>query len=175
MGNYIGFDLSLSSTGFAVVTDKGVLLDSGVIKSKQKGVKRLLEITEKVISLFVRYEPILICIEGYGFASNTVAWSAELGGHVKCELEKAGATYLIVGPNQLKKFVTGKGAGKKNIVMMHAFKKYGIEFDDDNECDAFILAMIAQAYVEDIELNKAQQEVMKKLRGENGKRKATRS
>jgi crossover junction endodeoxyribonuclease RuvC len=51
--------------------------------------------------------------------------------------------FKVVAPNTLKKFVTGKGNSKKNQMMLHAFKKWKMEFDDDNLCDAYGLARMS--------------------------------
>jgi len=48
-------------------------------------------------------------------------------------------------PTELKKFITGKGNAKKQIIIQQVYKKYGIEFEDDNLADAFVLAKMAEA------------------------------
>jgi Holliday junction resolvasome RuvABC endonuclease subunit len=40
----------------------------------------------------------------------------------------------------LKKFITGKGKGDKDMMMMEIYKQYGHEALDNNEADAFGLA-----------------------------------
>ena len=42
-----------------------------------------------------------------------------------------------IGIGQIKKFLTGKGNAKKNLMLMNVYKKYGIECSDDNQADAF--------------------------------------
>lgn len=48
-------------------------------------------------------------------------------------------------PTELKKFITGKGNSKKQIIIQQVYKKYGVEFEDDNLADAFVLAKMAEA------------------------------
>ena len=44
----------------------------------------------------------------------------------------------------LKKYVTGKGQGvKKNQILLNVYKKWGVEFMDDNAADSYALARIA--------------------------------
>ena len=48
-----------------------------------------------------------------------------------------------IAPTTIKKFVTGNGQCKKNLMLLQVYKKFGIEFDSDDECDAFSLAKFA--------------------------------
>lgn len=66
-----------------------------------------------------------------------------------------GRTPLRVPPNTLKKFATGRGNAKKNEVLLSCYKKWGMEFRDDNEADAYVLSRISaglfdNAYEEEI-------------------------
>jgi Holliday junction resolvasome RuvABC endonuclease subunit len=60
----------------------------------------------------------------------------------------------------LKKFVSGKGTAKKQEMMLQAYKRYGVEINDDNAVDAYGLARIAAEYVTD----SIEKEVILKLR-----------
>jgi hypothetical protein len=54
----------------------------------------------------------------------------------------------------LKKYVTGKGQGvKKNQILLSVYKKWGVEFMDDNAADSYALARIA-AGIADLEYEK---------------------
>lgn len=82
--------------------------------------------------------PELVVFEGY--ARNKKQGreeSGELGGHIRLRIVKAGIPFIIVPPTVLKKFVTGKGNGKKDLMMMHAYKKWGYEAANDDACDAY--------------------------------------
>jgi crossover junction endodeoxyribonuclease RuvC len=48
---------------------------------------------------------------------------------------------MIVAPSSLKKFITGSGKGDKDMMMMSVYKNYGFEAMDNNECDAYSLAV----------------------------------
>lgn len=162
-----GFDLSLTSTGYSVLQgDK--ILERGTVGGTYKDFRRLILITDGVQRLCNEHKPKMVCLEGYSFASrHKLADLGELGGLTKYFLYQLRVPFTIVSPNQLKKFITGKGTGKKNVVILHTFKQYGVEFDNDDECDAYVLARIAQAILNaDLSsLNKTQQEVIKKLKG----------
>ena len=72
----------------------------------------------------------------------------ELGGVVKLTLHSLndignGKDPLIVPPTSLKKYVTGRGTGvQKNQMLLQVFKKWGVEFPDDNAADSYGLAHI---------------------------------
>lgn len=91
----------------------------------------------------------LVVMEGY--ASNAKygrETSGELGAVVKMViLDVTGKAPLIVPPTSLKKFVTGSGAGKKNVMLAHIFKKWGVMFSDDNQADAYALELFGTAYL----------------------------
>jgi hypothetical protein len=51
---------------------------------------------------------------------------------------------LIIAPTTLKKYVTGKGTGvQKNQMLLNVYKKWGVEFTDDNAADSYGLAHLA--------------------------------
>lgn len=85
-------------------------------------------------------QPSLVVVEGYGFASQSLAVSVELGTHFRRALHRTGTPWITVAPTKLKKFVTGKGNGDKNAIMLEAYKRFGIDTADDNQCDAACLA-----------------------------------
>jgi hypothetical protein len=154
---YAGFDLSLTATGYVFLFKDGKY-DAGVISIPQKGMKRCYAIRDMIKKLCRRYVPDNICMEGYSFGSRgMLADLGELGGLVKELFDvQLALPYTIVGPNQLKKF--------------------GVEFEDDNECDAYVLAKIAQALcVEDTSLGIPQQEVISKLKNGGKLNEKTRS
>jgi len=51
--------------------------------------------------------------------------------------------YKIIAPGTLKKFVTGSGAAKKEQMLLHVYKRWGVEFKTNDLADAFSLAQLA--------------------------------
>jgi hypothetical protein len=104
-------------------------------------------------------------MEGYAYNSTMAHMAGELGGLVKMELRSwfydSEAKYpFIVAPAMLKKYITGKGTGvQKNQILLNVYKKWGIEFNDDNAADSYGLARIA-AGMGDLTYEK---EIIKKL------------
>ena len=56
---------------------------------------------------------------------------------------KKNVNFKVIAPGTLKKFVTGKGNSKKDLMLLKTYKKWGVEFEDDNLCDAYGLARMA--------------------------------
>lgn len=138
---YIGIDQSYS--GFAITA-----LNDGyrttVYKSELRGVDRLLDIQKHLIKEMSNYLIKDVAIEGYAFGSQMANMLGELGGMVKLTLRAQRGIYpLIVPPTVLKKYATGKGQGvSKSQVLMNVYKKWQIEYTDDNAADSFVLAHI---------------------------------
>lgn len=162
---FIGIDQSYG--GFAVTS---IIADgrfhTEVYEGQGKGVDRLYDI-QKFLGRYFEYSENVknVAMEGYAYGSQMAHMAGELGGLVKLELRhwfpEENAKYpLIVVPSQVKKYVTGKGMGvKKNQILMHVYKKWGVEFDDDNAADSYALARIA-AGMQDLAYEK---DILKKL------------
>jgi hypothetical protein len=91
----------------------------------------------------------LVVMEGYANAAKFGREVAgELGGVVKiATLEVVGHPPLIVPPTSLKKFVSGSGGAKKNTMLAHVYKKWGVLFSDDNQADAYALEKFGAVYL----------------------------
>ena len=46
----------------------------------------------------------------------------------------------------LKKYAAGKGTAKKQEMLMQIYKRWGIEFNDDNAADSYALARLASGH-----------------------------
>jgi Holliday junction resolvasome RuvABC endonuclease subunit len=80
-------------------------------------------------------------MEGYAYGSQLSNMLGELGGMVKLTLFEKNLYPAIVAPTMLKKYVTGKGKGiSKSQMLLNTYKKWNIEFDDDNAADSYGLA-----------------------------------
>jgi Holliday junction resolvasome RuvABC endonuclease subunit len=88
-------------------------------------------------------------IEGYAFAAKGAKFNlGEVGGVLRLALYDRSIPSIEVPPTYLKKFFTGKGNAQKNVMMKEAYKNYGIDINDDNDCDAFGLGLVAQSFFE---------------------------
>ena len=154
MANYsfIGLDLSLSSTGCAAVSEDGHVLKT--IKTNPNKFKddlaRLIHIRDAVKSFVCENSPKMICIEDVYIppklaSSNSALKLSMLGGLVRVMLYEMGLRFCLVTPMQLKKFITGKGAGEKSLILREVFRRWTVEAADDNQADAVGLAHLARA------------------------------
>lgn len=175
----IGIDASLTGTAIACYDPDTGAHGAYRLKPKHKGVRRLLEIQNFVYSKvhlarMVSREVPHVVLEDYamGIRGGRVFSIGEGGGAVKLGLIQAlglvnrEAYPHLVSPPSLKKFVTGDGRSDKSDMKMVTLKRWGVEFKDDNECDAFGLAQIAALIARpDLaeEAPKFQQEVLKKV------------
>jgi len=65
--------------------------------------------------------------------------------------KKKGKEYtniLMISPAQVRKYALGsipKGKGKSNPIPLAVYKQWGVEFDSDDEVDAYVIARIVRA------------------------------
>lgn len=175
----IGLDLSLTHTGFVAVDDKGKIISREVIKSKPVGDKpmdeicRIIEISDKIIhniaeSLNGNITKNVICIEGLAYMAQGTSLTqlAGLNYLIRAQLFYYELPFIIIAPTTLKKFITGSGKGDKDMMMMAVYKNYKFESTDNNECDAYSLAICGLGVMDSPikKLNKPQLEVVNLLK-----------
>jgi Holliday junction resolvasome RuvABC endonuclease subunit len=102
-------------------------------------------ITEVLSDIWAR--PDVIVMEGYAHGSRFKReMMGELGGIIKASIfDWWGEQALVAPPNTLKKFVTGKGGGLKEMVLLDVFKKWNFSAQDNNLADAYTLARLGLA------------------------------
>jgi len=141
---YIGIDLSLTDTGIVVLDDNAKIVDQYSIStlSKDQIEKRHVIIKTSIKNIIEKFQPNRINIEGLSFGSRGQSMLDLAGLHfvIRNFLYENNIFFEVIPPTTLKKFATGKGNVKKNLMLLYAYKTYGIEFQNDNICDAFFLA-----------------------------------
>lgn len=146
----MGLDPSLTATGVALPDGRVMVLQPP--KCCNRGMRRLAWLRNKVLALIVGYEVGLVFIEGYSYGSrHSHAHSlGELGGVLRLAIhETNGVEYIDVPPSSLKKFATGKGNAKKELVLVEAVKRLGYQGSNDNEADALWLRALGHQVVGD--------------------------
>lgn len=138
----MGLDTS-TRTGVSVVDkDRNVLLGEQVTFPKLRGWERASAIAARIMELHAEYKPDLVVIENYGFANaNSLVTLVEIGTIIRYFLWQESIPYIEVPPNSLKKFVTGKGSGKKEEVMMYVLKRWDYTSPTNDIADAVGLGM----------------------------------
>jgi len=152
----IGIDQSYSGFGITLLdVDELANYRTIVFKAEKLHIDRLVWIQEKLteilegVHIFNSPKSITVAMEGYAFGTTMAHMLGELGAIVKLvcynELDGFEGKYpYIIPPTTLKKYITGKGTGvQKNQILLSVYKKWGVEFNDDNAADSYALAMLA--------------------------------
>lgn len=145
----IGIDQSL--TGFAlsaVSVEFPNKHKTWVFKSEYRGVQRLASIQTFLNDKFTEFAWngwVIkdIAMEGTVLASQSALVLGELSATVKLTLWEKSILPLQIPPMTLKKYATGKGTAKKQEMLLQIYKRWGVEFNDDNAADAYSLARLA--------------------------------
>lgn len=154
----IGIDQSL--TGFAVtalVIEDPSRYHTWVYKSPYFGVERLVDIRQFLVDHFdyvsETRDIVNIAMEGTVLASHAALVLGELAALVKLTIYDYFDDYLrfpvMVPPMTLKKYAAGKGNAKKQEMLLQMYKRWGIEFNDDNAADSYALARLAAGLSQD--------------------------
>lgn len=177
----IGIDPSLTSTGVVVLRDEEVLMCETLPNQPSlylvERVAKILHRVEQVVKLnYKRYpkESIVIALEGFSYGSKgrSVFDIGYLGWRIRELLINMESSFkikwLLVPPSNLKKYASGKGNCKKEIVIMNVFKRWNQEFEDNNQADAYVLARVAKSYFyPEEDLLEFQKESMEGVKGAN--------
>jgi Holliday junction resolvasome RuvABC endonuclease subunit len=161
----IGIDQSL--TGFAVTildVDNPNNYLTWVYKSPFRGVKRLVNISSWLVGKLELVEDryvVDVAMEGTVLASHSALVLGELAAVVKIVFWSFFEDWdhqthlrvpLQIPPMTLKKYAAGKGNAKKQEMLMQIYKRYGVEFNDDNAADSYGLARMAgKLHINDVE------------------------
>lgn len=163
----IGIDQSL--TGFAMTAmncENTSAYETWVYKSPYSGVRRLADIRWWMESKFDFLDSqhcrvTDIAMEGTVLASHSALKLGELAAVVKLTIwdyfdgnlnsVEPYAEHirrpLQIPPMTLKKYAAGKGNAKKQEMLMQIYKRWGLEFNDDNAADSYALARLASGAV----------------------------
>jgi len=146
----IGIDQSYS--GFAITAiDKKDKYYTEVYKVEGNGIERLHKARAFMLGFVNNFEVSAVAMEGYAYGSQMANMAGELGGMIKLALydnyrfvNVPAAFPIIVPPTSLKKYITAKGNGiAKNQILLAVYKKWDVEFTDDNAADSYGLARLA--------------------------------
>lgn len=148
---FVGLDLSLTGSGFIIIDGNANLITKKVISSNSNDSSeyRIQQITHSILKeLFeFRVDIKAIYMEGISYGSQGKGF-AELSGlfyHTQIKLKEDFPQVDIqtIPPTVLKKYISGKGNVKKELVILNVYKKFGVEFDNSDLADAYSLARMA--------------------------------
>jgi Holliday junction resolvasome RuvABC endonuclease subunit len=159
----IGIDQSLTGFALTVMSVKEPTKHiTWVYKSPYFGIERLVDIRQWLFDTLNYVEEELeldiedIAMEGTVLASQAALVLGELSATVRLAIydmfDDARKYPLKVPPMTLKKFAAGKGNAKKQEMLLQIYKRWGLEFNDDNAADSYALARLASGnHINDVE------------------------
>jgi len=155
---YIGIDPSMISTGLVILDNEYTIVLEKTISSnsKESNEERIKNIGSDLMFEIGKFglgnKSKKVCIEGISFGSTGrgVAQQAALNYYIRILLIQYDIEYVICEPTKLKKFVTGKGQCKKDLMLLKTFKKWGVEFEISDLCDAYGLARYCKYVTENV-------------------------
>jgi Holliday junction resolvasome RuvABC endonuclease subunit len=141
----LGLDLSITGTGVAHTVEGAVC--THLIKTRDKDRDHRLTQIQSEIRIYAEGAELAL-IEAPTPRSPSSVISGMVQGAVRLVLLELGIPYGTIMPASLKKYATGKGVDPHKIGMaMAAFKRAELEFEDDNQCDAFWLWVAANDHL----------------------------
>lgn len=162
----VGLDLSLTGTGWCDHLASGY--STGLIDTdKMEGLARIDYILKQIQNrIGTDFTKVLVVVEDFSFASkgSSLFQIAGLGYIIRHWLWSQGIQFKLVPPTVLKKFVTGTGNSDKSVMLKELYKRWLVDFNDDNIGDAYGLSRIGMALVGwDTELTKFQEAALEQL------------
>jgi Holliday junction resolvasome RuvABC endonuclease subunit len=165
----IGIDQSLTGFAFtALALSDPNQYHTWVYKSPYFGIERLVDIRQFLFDhldyLSEKHAIQDIAMEGTVLASHAALVLGELSALVKLTIydyfDDDTRFPLMVPPMTLKKYAAGKGNAKKQEMLLQMYKRWGIEFNDDNAADSYALARLAAGIYKD----KVEQAVVEQIK-----------
>lgn len=131
-------------------------------------VNRYDRLVSEIMQTIEATAPDRIFIEGYAFGAKMKREVlGEFGGILRWHLVTIDPQLCEVSPLGLKKFVTGKGAGQKEQMMLGVFRNWGYEPSGNDDADAYGLWRLGLCVCGlDEPTNQAQREAVAKVKGE---------
>ncbi|HEY3483396.1 MAG TPA: Holliday junction endonuclease [Streptomyces sp.] len=132
MTTVIGLDLSLTAAGIAYPDGSATTIKTRLAD----GDRRLLHIAAAVTDALDPHTTLAV-IEDLPTHARSAGITGMVHGAVRAALLEHEVPYVLLAPATLKAYATGKGNGDKTAMAMAAYKRAGVEFADDNACDAW--------------------------------------
>lgn len=145
----LGIDLSCRSTGIAHPDGMTSTIAPPEVKGRGRtladNLARLSYIAGRIEQAIDAGAPDVVVIEDYapGIRSAAAHRLAEVGGVVRLACYRARVPLALVNVTHLKKYATGGTRADKGEMRLAALKRAGVEFPNDDECDAWWLRAMA--------------------------------
>lgn len=177
---YIGIDPGSKNCALVVWSPtKGLVAVWKPKGTMPKGVLRLRRLMHEIGQEFLKLARDdlqgcikMVAMEAYSMAEKYGQHaSGEVGAAIKLAVlsqfdpQDRRAYPVLVAPQQLKKFVAGNGNARKDMIPKEVLKRWGVDFDDPNIAEAYVLARIAHAVDARPEMTQFQKDVVMALDG----------
>jgi hypothetical protein len=133
--NVIGLDLSIAATGVCWPDGTTDTIEGDSVA----GDRRLVAIVDRLYRAHLGFQFDLAVLEDLPVSGRMAGVTGMVQGAVRLALMRLGIPYALVAAATLKAYATGGGRADKHAMRMAAFKRGGLEFKDDNQCDAWWL------------------------------------
>lgn len=170
----MGLDVS-TRTGCVVLREQfhsPQLLHESEMKAEkgELGLDRASAIAGQMIRVLDAFHPDIVVFEGYGFANgNSLATLVEIGTVLRYFVRQYGRPFILLPPNSLKKFATGKGNTPKEMIPLAVYQRWHHQPLTHNTADAYVLAAAGLGYRHALDgMIAPQKEVLKKVPGYAG-------
>lgn len=138
-----GVDLSLTSTGVCVGSDPE-RAHSLTITTRLTGPARLAHIRDRVLHYTAGCGLVVVESQAHNASRGVgvIMKTAALHGVIGVALHEWNIASALVNPVRVKQYATGSCRAKKEQMLLAAYKRFGREFANNDECDAFFLAVM---------------------------------
>ena len=150
---FVGLDLSYSGTGLIVLDNIGEILEQKLISTNPKDdtEDRLIQIENEIkfIPNIVGLKVVFVEGPSYSSRGDQMLQMGALNIFIRIFFRKNNVNYRVIAPQTLKKWVAKTGRAAKEMMLLHIYKRWGIEFENNNLADAYGLARMAQVTMEE--------------------------
>ena len=146
---FCGIDPSLTGCGVVIIDKEGQIIKETLISTDAECYinveQRLVDIIDQMYFIPQVVGLDNIYVEGLGFTANSTSLFERQGLFflITTFLFTNDINYKVIPPTKLKKWTTTDGHADKNMMMKVANCRWGINFKNDNICDAYCLARMA--------------------------------
>lgn len=143
---FVGVDPSFNGTAVVVLDENANIAEQLLFQSVGDSIEEKLWSINKALSFIPKIIGLKrVYLEGPSYSSNG-AFQLQMGAlhfMIRMMFFRKRLKYEIIAPGTLKKFVAGNGSAKKEHMLLNVYKKWGIEFQDNNLADAYGLARMS--------------------------------
>ena len=155
---FVGMDPSYNGFAIVIIDKDAKIIDQILLKSntEYEAEDRIIQLEKGFVFLAQLNELQTVYIEGPAYSSNG-GFALQMGAlhyYLRIFFRKNNINFKVITPGTLKKFITGKGTAKKELMLLNVYKKWNVEFEDNNLCDAYSLARLALDEYDKIRLYK---------------------